>query len=319
MLKRSDLYKIFEDYNDTRSRLYEEGAPAKDYGFRVTSGTSGKEPLFRIAYYPGHFIPRFKDSRRSVLLFGSKYTQLLNLLFFTKDEKIDDSQALVLEAKDLNAKLGKILSEFAPEKLIGFPSFIRKAVESIPEELQLPVHTIFLVGELYTKELEEVLERRFPGVRVITHYANSEIGGIGVSCDQLKKNQYHPIRGVELFVVTPNKEGVGELVVSRKGGDLEFEDYYTGDYAQLLKKECACGKTKSFEVVGRAGYDYVKVAGAQLYRTELERAMSEVSDYVRDFHVEVRTKEKSEKTYGHITFLVVPKKCFSFTKTHKGF
>jgi phenylacetate-coenzyme A ligase PaaK-like adenylate-forming protein len=58
---------------------------------------------------------------------------------------------------------------------------------------------------------------------------------------------------------------------------MRLEEYHIGDVGRLFEYSCPCGKSSVLEVLGRAGFDYVKLAGAILRQEEFDRVIARLN------------------------------------------
>lgn len=313
MITRKNLYKLFDRENRKVLKEYLNGKiPAKQYGIRITSGTSGGAPLVRITRYYKRVPPRFKGMCKPVVLVGSQSNQLTNLLFFIqREDTFENATILFLEYKDLNVYLPGLLRDFNADNFLGLPSFLCRALAFINSKkiLSRIKRTVF-TGELYTNEISRILKEKLPLSEVSNQYACAEIGGIGNRCLYQPINFYHlTSKNIKIDLININDEGIGELVVSKQvSRSLKVNDYLIGDSARFINTTCPCGKTKTFEIIGRSGYDYIKLIGTQLHRAEFERIASKLELYIKDFRVIVTMKKVNGCLMGSILLRVLPKK-----------
>lgn len=163
------------------------------------------------------------------------------------------------------------------------------------------VLSINVFGEFLTETTISMLTEFFPNGKVRSLFAVSEIGAVStVSCDHQPLNFYHPRPGIEVAVYEPDEEGVGELLVTTLlNQTIPIERYKTGDSVRMHTGECQCGQTTTFEVLGRRGYDYVKVAGTTLRQEECERVAHALRAF-DDYRVEVLTAKEDGHMKGKI-------------------
>jgi phenylacetate-CoA ligase len=173
---------------------------------------------------------------------------------------------------------------------------------------RLKVRSINVFGEFLTDTTISMLSEFFPNGTVRSLFAVSEIGAVStVSCDHQPLNFYHPRPGIEVAVYEPDEVGVGELLVSTLlNQTIPIERYKTGDSVRIHTGECQCGQTTTFEVLGRRGYDYLKIAGVTLRQEETERVAHALHAF-DDYRVEASSVREGEHMKGKIVLHVFRK------------
>ncbi len=98
---------------------------------------------------------------------------------------------------------------------------------------------------------------------------------------------------------------MGDLLVSfRPSERVKVRRYRVGDIARRANTSCPCGDPVTFEILGRKGRDYVKLAGALLRREEFDRVASMRPDLFDDYRAEVTKMPARDKVTGTITLRV---------------
>lgn len=279
MMRREDLVPIFDYLIEHVVQRPIPRAEARSYCIRTTSGTSGKGPLVVVSQH-GDRVYRTDSGKSNALLLanGARGIRMANLLYAWN---ITDGPVRVLSCggvSDMNHKLAALIDDFRPDMIKGTLSTVLQITEGSADETREGVSVLRIAGELYTPSYKRLVTARFPRAITALTYLSAEMGVIGVArCGFLSSNHYHPEKGVVVTIVDMDGEGVGEISVSKDvyPGVL-VEDYRTGDVGRLVEKPCACGQKVTFEVLGRAGYDYVKVAGMVIRRDAVERALASV-------------------------------------------
>lgn len=284
---------------------------AKKYLIRVTSGTSGDSPLLivrrrkeakenRMGFYSG--------LRRVVGFFGSFNARVAHLSFviFRKE----NSKGIFLDYCDLDSDLDKLLRQFKPDSLCGFPSFIIEALKYIKNPKTLSgIKTVRLTGEVLSRQKFKILKSRLPNASVCLFYAAAEIGFISEFCPNLPIGQYHPREGVMIDIINQDNQGVGEIVISTNlSPSVRIENYHIGDIGRFTKLEnrCKCGRKVTFEVLGRKDFDFIKMCGALLTQEEFERVFLELKEYINDFRVSAEEVVVEGTILGKISLDVIP-------------
>lgn len=274
-------------------------AEATSYALRVSSGTSGQGVMVALTRLTPEAIEDwFAGKGRSVLCFGTRAVRLYNVLG-TLRAGLD---ALALDAVDLEPSRLELVAQFKPTRFHGFPSFILKVASQLPKEVRSDVVELRLVGELMTESMERAFEEYFPNAQARSIYAASEVGALTQpSCGHLPRNHFHLRPGVKLQVGEPDERGVGELVVGKMVGDYRVEGYRTGDLGRLYACKCPCGQRTALEVLGRAGFDYLKLAGGVLRVEEFDRVLLPHRSAVADYRVEATTLAQGGAVVGKVS------------------
>jgi len=216
---------------------------------------------------------------------------------------------LALDGSDLIPRLSSVLEEFAPDAIYGYSSFVMRVAEFINESVRGSVTVLRISGERVGAELERSLAGAFPSARITQNYVSAEAGRISSApCGHLPMNRYHPAKGVTIEILDRDESGVGELLVSKRAeGALPLDRYRIGDVGRVVAGSCACGAPDTFEVLGRSGYDYLKVAGAIIRRDEVERVVRLCAEYIKDYRVEASLATSEDKLKGCLELIVVPR------------
>ncbi|MBI2618233.1 hypothetical protein HYW58_02155 [Candidatus Kaiserbacteria bacterium] len=299
---------------------------AKDYIIRITSGTSGSNPVAlartrsnKVGTGPLFF---YQGMRRVIAFWGTlnaRLSRATQFLFYPED---GDYTVLAVDSRDLRPDLNDIFRDFKPEGLCGFPSFVVRALSFIHDtKILRDIRAVSFSGEALSEVQESFLRHKLPNATLENHYASAEIGCIsGKPCGYLLRNQYHPHGRVTLENVNLDSDGVGELLVSyHLGPSVYVNRYATGDAVRFLNTKCACGNPITFELLGRKNFDFIKFLGATFLREEFERVMSELSRYVKDYRGEAREIALSDTLVGELTLKVVGTPAFLDKKDRKEF
>ena len=287
-----------------------EDKDAKLYGIRMTSGTTGGSPLMMLAHYPKGAFYRFSTLQRPIICSGSLSARLANALFFSHKSGVQDDTALLLEAKDLTPGLEKVLVDFKPDSFLGFPSVIAKVLHYIKDKKTLEnIVGMRLSGEFLTTDVEKLFRESMPNAEIRMLYSSTETGAIASqSCEHLPINFYHPMDGVEIEIIDQDDQGVGEVVISRQlSPSVKLDRFIVGDMGRFhIDKVCPCGNPVTLEVLGRKGYDYIKLAGAILRQEEFARVMSELHRYVSDYRIVASSVVSDGLLRGCIEITIFP-------------
>ncbi len=263
-----------------------------EWAIRVTSGTTQTVPLVFVSHFEPPAFSRYASVNSPVVCFGSMCSRLTNALFAVHAQGTGISHALFLDNKDIGLGLRDIFAEQKPDSFFGFTSFVARAAEWIDAHLAVQVKFLFLAGERLTPELEVFFKEKFPNAAISMTYIANELGQITKPiCAHQPRNHYHPAEGVVIEIDTPDHTGAGDIMVTKKiYRGMQVTRYKTGDIGRIREEACACGASQTLEVVGRRGNDYIKLAGALLFREEFDRVAKNLSLF-DDYRVDARTDE----------------------------
>lgn len=308
MIERSDIVALGEDiFGDI---IAHPPRDADRYIVRVTSGTSGSAPLVIPTGYPPEAPADMagKDGlERVVSCSGSLCARLANALIVSRIPEGNVMQVLPIDVRDLSPDLEALLSDFRPEVLYGSCSSIMRVSEYTTPRVCGGIRRVMFVGELFSSFSEQFFNKRFPNAGYAELYIASEAGGyVGTRlCRHLPRNHFHTARGVTVDILEPDEAGVGEILVSKTiFRNVRLEKYRIGDIGRMVAAVCPCGATGTFELLGRGGTDYLKLAGAILRREEFDRVAALFAPLIHDYRVEARQVLESGKTKGEITLYI---------------
>lgn len=286
MLTRDDIARI----HDIELARFVENPPTNPHQFsvRVTSGTTGSAPIVALADHQislATFAPMFWECSRTLICVGTRglrfyYTALAS-------ERPEGIRILTLDREDLTEHLGGLIADFAPEKIIGFPTFLIEVGARMNTVDAAAVISVVCAGERITPQYESRLRELFPNARLSWFYGAIEIKAPSKeSCVHLKPNQYHPNTGVTLTIANKDEQGFGDVLVSTQIGDTPVVEYQIGDVARFVPELCLCGELLTIELAARRGFDYLKLGGALLVQDEFDRVMRQYTHAIQDYRVE---------------------------------
>ena len=183
------------------------------------------------------------------------------------------------------------------------------------------ITSILAYGEPLSKIRLKTLQSTYSLAEIQTHYACSEVGPIGNSCQSNNdystfhedKNFFYEIIDPETSRILP-KDTEGELVITTLTKvPTPMIRYRTGDIGIIMKKKCLCEKPQEvFRIVGRVGFDVVKVGGFEFKASSFERGLLSVSDKVNQETFEVHIFEEQNPNnqtlvYPKLVFYLEPK------------
>ncbi len=289
---------------------YIESSP-KQVGTRVvrmTSGTSGR-PLVFIRELPPYAPGWFAGAKAAALCGGSLPWRLGLIHFFLQDAE-PDARLLVIDGSDLSFDLEPLLADLQPEVLAGFPSFLARMPAYIDRPTAQGVRGLMMTGELLREPVRALFQEAFPNARVAPQYLIQELGYVGspAYCARLPLHHYHPAEGVEVRVLEPESDGVGEIAITSVFNEIiRLDDYHYGDMGRVWQRPCACGATQEFEIVGRQGHDFIRTAGVVIRREEFDRVAGLCAKWFDDYRVEVRDLLLDGVVKAHLTLRVYRK------------
>lgn len=281
MLDRAGYFDIAQ--RAMQRFIEDRPSPAHEWAVRVTSGTTEQGPLVVASHFLPPAFERYAGVRAPIVCFGSMCSRLSNAIFIRYAAGERDSRALFLDNADLRPELRSLIAQFSPDSMCGFISFVSRVAEFIDREDAERIVLLRLAGESLTQTQEEYFRTKFPNARITMAYIANEIGQVTADqCPLQARNRYHLEPGVRVEIADPDETGAGDILVTKEiYPGITIEKYRTGDAGRFLEEPCACGESQTLEVLGRVGYDYVKLAGALLRRDEFDRVASamHIDDY----------------------------------------
>lgn len=273
------------------------------HSIRMTSGTSGRTPIIMASEHKKGTPVGFERAKALVIAQGGNNARVGNTLF-TLTNTQDPTRILAIDDSDLVPGLGTLLEDLRPDAMRGFPSFIRRVGEYLGDA-KTEVRAMKITGEKWTPSMREDFESTFPNASFEIIYGIVEVGVVGTrECPHLLPNHYHPVDDATVEIAAPDESGAGEVLISRpfyRG--FWARRYKVGDVGRVEPQRCACGKV-SFELFGRKGSDFLKVAGGVLFREELDRVAVLCKDLFDDYRVEVSKHIEDGKERGRLQLSV---------------
>ncbi len=312
ILERKDFAKIAEQ---TLRDFIDSPPPPRDvmdYALRLSSGSTGGTILVGM-YKASALIYRIPITRswyvgsdRVLCCFGPLTMRLFTVLDGQKFT--EDALFLSIDPLDLTEEPAALIADFAPQKILGVPSYILHVAASMDEHSRARILSINVFGEFLTQTTCSLLSERFPNAVRRSLFAVSEIGAIStVSCDFQPPNFYHPRPGVSVALHEPDSEGVGELLVSTVlNQTIPVTRYQTGDSVRMNETPCQCGEKVTFEVLGRRGYDYIKLVGVTLRQEECQRVATALRAF-DDYRIEASSVRDGERVQGKLSLCIFRK------------
>ncbi|MBI5457474.1 hypothetical protein HY971_01990 [Candidatus Kaiserbacteria bacterium] len=295
ILERKDIVEIWKGI--VAGFIAKPPLHPEEYEIRLTSGTSGNEPILIVRRHE----PLHWNALRRVQCSGSMGVRLQHLLNALVDEPDVPTRIWALDGSDIQEEMGPLMEDYAPDGIRGSCSMILRAAGHIPAKTRAAVSSAVFGGEQVTPALRQAAERAFPNAKLQTVYRAIEVGSISEEpCGHLPFGHNHPAAGFGMNVHDPDKQGVGDILVSVALSETTFiENYRTGDLGRAVTGPCVCGKEEVFEIVGRRGQDYVKLSGATLRREEWDRVADALRLY-NDYRVEASKVVLNGKVQGKV-------------------
>lgn len=284
-------------------------AQASRYVLRSTSGTTGRGPLHIVYRIADSVLSHHDDSQRLVVCAVPRNSRLFNLLLVrygsTKDQNV-----MFLDPKDTREDSTAILEDFAPDGLYGGVSFVASVASKLNSQALRKVRKLLVMGEYVTPTLRDFFARQFPRTALTQLYGTTETGPISMPpCGHLPLNSYHVIPEIEITLDAPEENGVGAVESSWNiVPGVRAERYASGDTGSLSNVPCACGQKLTLAIMGRSGFDYIKLAGAHLHRAEFDRVAFLCKDLFDEYRAEAYVAQEAGALRGVIVLSVYRKK-----------
>lgn len=303
MLERNELSALLDE---TLARAKREPlADILSHGIGVTSGTSGRPLLVSVRKYFAHSAELTGGPERAICLRSSMSTALSYVAFTELRARAHYAAMLYIDPAALSKDVGALIEDFDPDELCGFPHAVANLAGVLSAEARGRIGSIELAGEGLPAAIATRIRESFPNAAIRMIYTASEISGIGRSCPHLPPNTYHPFPGVTVEVFEPDADGEGELLISKMiSFGIAVRQYRIGDFGKRIEGTCACGERDTFEVLGRNGRDYIKLAGALLRRELFDRAAADCADVLDDYRAEASLVHTPRGDRGKITLRV---------------
>lgn len=298
VMEREDVAKLL---NGQFARSLSGRANGVAAVIRTTSGTTGGKPIMTVREYRGESLEWFRDSRNIIAAFGSLQVRLTYAVYLRYGPAAV-GRMFCTDREDMSACDQRLICDLRLDTCIGWPSIVLKMGQYWQRGIQ-NVLNVRLTGELITDSAKSLLKKYFPSARIQSQYITAEMGFLSrMSCDLCPNRMYHPHKGVEIEIENPDVEGAGDLLVSKKS--IGIERYRVGDVARIVPRRCMCGDPLTFELMGRRGYDFIKVAGVVIVPEEFERVAKLCSDFFKDYRAEVSEFVREDSFVGRIQLYV---------------
>lgn len=298
VMERDDIRVVVErEFNAFVDQLPQD---SQNWWVRTTSGTTQKAPLVIAA--------RVDDTDQwgsgggaRLLCSGLRSVRLHNVMLARKAQGAD-MRVCVVDNSDLAQPFAALIEDVSPSRIAGFPSFIARVALSLSPQIKSAVVSLRCTGEVIGSALSDLFSAQFPNASIQMLYKANEIGMISKpTCGKGSGNAYHPRSDVTVDIEKPDEHGVGSLLISVSTRGIVR--YRIGDLVRFIDGACACGEAVTFQIVGRAGFDYVKVVGALIHRAEFDRVTLKFKD-ILDYRAEVRTTVRQGALRGAVVLTI---------------
>ena len=298
----------------------------KNLFIRAASGTTGKFPtiVLRRIVLNKKLINFLDYSRPFLSIFNINAQRIVwTQTIFSHYKKA--SRIMALNKKDVEHPLiSSIVGNFEPEVIYSMVSFLNFFTDKLCDKkvniFYKKLKKIYISGETPSIKFLKKIKKVFPTSEIKLVYATAETNILGISCKYLirkyKDNAigtYHPPR--EVSIVNPNQAGVGLISAYTP----ELSNFLMGDAGKIIEEKCKCGERKTLFFHGRINYDIVNCVGATFHILEVDRVFSSLTDYVRDYCLEIREVFGKGKTLGSVTIKLVPTEKLQTMKNGENF
>lgn len=283
-----------------------------------TSGTTGARPVLQvqITHREREYMGRlFKKTNRELFLSQPRNLALRTILsFFEKDgHKNKDDQILVVNPYGFKNEMVEAVYQMDASMVTTWPLSILYLTSSFPQTKKVfsGLKELQIRGDFFSQKQAISILSLCPNLKINNDYITRELGLVGAGCKFLKKkygfNAYHPIKNEIVELINADKEGVGEIVVTKfKPLEISNVRYRTGDLAKAIEEPCSCGNQWSFSIVGRTNLDYYKVLGALISRLEIEKALKNLDTKIEEWRGEIREIERNGSFIGELKLILKP-------------
>ena len=195
----------------------------------------------------------------------------------------------------------KIASTLGVDTIQTTPTILNFFIPYLKKEYSLKkIKYIVFGGEFSSEERDKYFKKTFKNAYIKYVYGGNESAARAYRCnflDNKPPNLYHPSNYYYFEVIGEN--GAGELIMTHLYPNTAFPllRYKTGDSVRITSEKCRCGSSTLMEVFGRLEQEVIKVGGAQIYASEVEKALEYVKKYLKttDFRLHVFEKKYQGK------------------------
>lgn len=250
----------------------------KIVGWATSSGTSGT-PLITprsTRDQPKYITQLLKEHKVERILNLSPVSNLgYNLVDWNERGRSAGAWVIIGDINNLSftAQLCKNLEidciNTSPSVLSFFLPFLKEAYD--PSKIKF----IYLVGEFISEQTFGWLRQNFKNAYLNFSYGAKEFQfNAGFRCKNLAQSPprfYHPNLDFFLFEVIDDEI----ILTTLKPCAFPLMRYKTGDAATIYEKRCPCGSKYILELLGRTGYDFIRISGATIHTEMIEKALSQ--------------------------------------------
>jgi len=302
VLERKDLEPIAAaTFADLKARGHK---PATGFSIRMTSGTSGSGPLCVVweSGYAGMSV--YKDAKRLLVHHGLMNIRLGTVLTM-RTLGNDRARVLMVDSSEVSPDVCALLDDYRPDGMYSFPALVVPLVEQLGSSTREKIKNLSFGGAGLAKVHADFFAAWLPATHLRAVYIANEAGCMSDDgCGHTPRNHYHPKQGVTIDIRDIDEDGVGDIyVTTRLTEHVELANYHIGDVGRWSEEPCACGNAM-FEVLGRGGYDFIKLGSAIVRQEECDRIAALCEDLFDDYQLEAKTREHRGKLVGALTLRV---------------
>jgi len=222
--------------------------------WRSTSGTTGSPFIFPkdnmatgymdAMMYNAYSWHGIKMGDKQARLWGRSVKQRDKLLQTAKDVLLRRARLSAFDmSRDNCMKYYNKLIRFKPEYFYAYSNALFQFANFVEENhldgRALGIDSAICTGEVLFDYQRQKISDVF-ACRVINEYGSTENGIIGMECEFGKM---HILPTIHLEIVNPDKNGIGEVLVTELNSrSIPFVRYKIGDKGKLVSDSCRCGR-----------------------------------------------------------------------------
>lgn len=176
------------------------------------------------------------------------------------------------------------------------------------------IRYIRMGGEYVSEKRLNFLKKNFPNAHFDLNFGFTEAMGFGNQCkylDKISPKFFHFMPAFHYETFNPGVEN--ELVITTlhaKNIAFPLIRYRSGDSVKIEEFACPCGETLRMEVLGRIGYDLVKISGTSIYVDYVYKALEPFQKYLNspEWQLHLYEEEKGDKLLPKLKLQLEPKK-----------
>lgn len=205
--------------------------------------------------------------------------------------KAENIASIVGDMKD-HAATARLAARFKVQAIMTTAAHLCALTPYLEKEMTLSDITLFVSsGDRFSHAAYEFIREHYPRAIIRNTYGTAETGGLHwQSCAEIEatgKNLVHYAEN-DVYPELIDAEGrvvdeEGELVVTLlwEHNMLPIIRFRTGDIARRVPSVCSCGR-ETYEILGRAGYDFMRIPGGLLKAEHVESAVERASSDIDD-------------------------------------